>query len=502
MERPAKSIMHFFTMFIIASLTACTQINPEPVPTPTATAFYSLARGGTCVTLGQHPQPPYANIQVSHDVYKAHSEPMLVEDPENPLHLVGGSKFFTDTAHYKFQIGFYSSFDGGCTWRDGGLLPGFSATGLTSDPSFAFGPHNTVYASVLETGQAKNPADSGIAVSISHDGGRSFGPPSSVFDDGTGRTFSDKPWLAVDQTGGAHSGTIYVVWSYDHGSSCGGAGFCQQDLGFARSTDGGKTFSPLHTIEGHAPFCTDDVPGRTKGSITCDEALGATPVVEPDGTLVVAFGYVDQLSRAPTRLLVVSSPDGGTSWTSPVQVAKIHDIQGTFPPEKYRNESLPAFACDPRSGQLYLAWADKGTRDADILLTTSNDHGQTWSKPVRVNDDPLRNGANQFQPQLAVAPDGVVSVSFFDTRLDPKQRLIDVYLAQSIDFGATFRKNMRITTQSLNPALGAPIDGNGLQFIGDYQGLAADNSFVHPFWNDMRTGKQEVFTAAIASVRK
>jgi hypothetical protein len=30
-----------------------------------------------------------------------------------------------------------------------------------------------------------------------------------------------------------------------------------------------------------------------------------------------------------------------------------------------------------------------------------------------------------------------------------------------------------------------------------YQGLAADNTFVHPFWNDARTGKQEIFTAAI-----
>ncbi len=454
------------------------------------------------MTLGQHPRSPYTNIQVSHDSYKAHSEPMLVEDPGNPLHLVGGSKFFTDPAHYKFQIGFYSSFDGGCTWQDGGILPGFSATGLTSDVSFAFGPHNTVYATVLKTDQAKNPHESGISVSISHDGGKSFGLPVNVFDDRTGRSFSDKPWMTVDQTRGIHSGTIYVVWSYDHGRSCGGAGFCQQELAFSRSTDGGKTFSPLRTIEGSAPFCTDDVPGRAKGSTTCDEALGATPAVEPDGTLVVAFAYVDQVPRAPTSMLVVSSPDGGTTWTPPVQAAKIHDIQGTFPPEKYRNESLPAFTCDPQTDRLYLAWADKGTRDADILLVTSNDHGQTWSTPLRVNDDPLHNGANQFQPQLAVAPNGVVSVSFFDTRLDPKHRLIDVYLAQSIDSGITFLKNIRVTTQSLNPALGAPIDENGLQFIGDYQGLAADNAFVHPFWNDMRTGSQQIFTTAMPSTQK
>ena len=76
--------------------------------------------------LDQHAQAPFANVRVSHDTYLAHSEPMLVENPKNPLNLVGGSKFFTDPAHYAFQIGYYSSFDGGCTWTDGGVLPGFA----------------------------------------------------------------------------------------------------------------------------------------------------------------------------------------------------------------------------------------------------------------------------------------------------------------------------------------------------------------------------------------
>ena len=139
----------------------------------------------------------------------------------------------------------------------------------------------------------------------------------------------------------------------------------------------------------------------------------------------------------PTRILVTTSPDSGITWTSPVLVATIHDIAGHFPHEKYRNLSLPAFVCDPKTGQLYLTWADKSKKDADILFTASKDHGQTWSAPIRVNDDPMQDGANQFQPQMAVAPDGVVSIAFFDTRLDPQHRLIDVYLAQSINRGAS-----------------------------------------------------------------
>lgn len=472
-------------------------------PTHILTPTYTLPHGGTCVNLGAHPQPPYANVRVSQDRYLAHSEPMLAENPRNPLNLVGGSKFFTDPQHYRFQIGFFSSFDGGCTWLDGGVFPGFQTQETTSDISFAFGLQNDVYALVLNSASVLNSSESGVSVLTSHDGGRTFGPPVSVYDDVSGRSFSDKPWIAVDTTSGPHHGDVYVVWSYDHDGFCGDGNYCQENLAFARSSDGGKTFTPVRFVEGHASFCTNPATGRSPHDTTCDAVLGATPAVLPDGTIAVAFQYMDVMSgKIPTRLAVVTSPDGGATWTNPVLIATIHDIAGYFPPDTYRNDSLPAFACDPRTGQLYIAWSDKGPVDADILFATSTDHGRTWTPfPIRVNDDLSNDGANQFQPQLAVAPDGVVSISFFDTRQDPHHRVIDVYLAQSIDHGHSFLKNIRVTTQSWDPKVGAPVDEFGSLFIGDYQGLAADDSFVHPFWNDTRTGRQEIFTASVPSAQ-
>src|SRR5690348_1826788 len=70
-----------------------------------------------------------------------------------------------------------------------------------------------------------------------------------------------------------------------------------------------------------------------------------------------------------------------------VQTCALPILNGFFRPARYRNVSLPAFACDPGSGQLYIAWSDKGG-DADILFSTSKDGGKTWSVPLRVNDDP------------------------------------------------------------------------------------------------------------------
>ncbi len=506
MRRTARRIKSVWLVLtcLLLFMVACGSPGPAIVhkATPTPPPFlYSLARGGPCVTLGTRPRAPYANVRVSHDSYLAHSEPMVVENPRNPLNLVGGSKFFTDPKNYRFQIGYFSSFDGGCTWQDGGVFPGFAKNELTSDITFAFGLHNDVYALVLNAASA-GPGESGVAVLASHDGGRTFGNPVSIFDDPSGRTFSDKPWIGVDQTDGQRSGDIYAVWSYDHAGICGEGNFCSQELAFSRSTDGGKTFSRPRFVEGQAPFCTNRATGRPANSTTCDGVLGATPAVLPDGSLAVAFQYMDVMStgQIPSRLAVVTSPDGGNTWTDPVLIATIHDIIGTFPPEKYRNDSLPAFACDPRTGQMYIAWSDKGSTDADILFSTSTNRGHTWTPlPIRVNDDLDNDGANQFQPQIAVAPDGVVSIMFFDTRLDPRHLLIDVYLAQSTDHGLSFLKNVRVTTQSWDPAVDAPVDEFGQQFIGDYQGLTADNTFVHPFWNDTRTGSQEIFTAAVPS---
>jgi hypothetical protein len=231
--------------------------------------------------------------------------------------------------------------------------------------------------------------------------------------------------------------------------------------------------------------------------------LGATPVVLPDGTLVVSFAYEDLLTtgKIPTRLVSLTSRDGGDTWDAPVLIATISDVYGRFSPEKYRNITLPAMACDPKTGQLYVAWSDKATGDPDILLSTSTDSGATWSAPKRVNDDPARTGALQFQPAIAVAPNGVVSVSFFDTRVDPAHKLIDVFLAQSVDHGSSFRPNVRVTPVSWDPAIGAPVDGGGNEFIGDYQGLAADNRYAHPFWNDTRDGAQQIYTAAVPSAQ-
>ncbi len=484
----------------VLSVAACS--SPFNSPSAATNPIYTLNKGGKCVQLGNTPNGPYINTPITGKQYAAHSEPNIAEDPTNPLHLIGGSKYFTNTAKYLFQIGTFVSFDGGCTWTDTGPLPGFPAAYTTSDISFAFGPDGSIYAAVLYT---DNNNLSGISVSISHDGGRTFGNPVTVYEDTSGATFSDKPWIAVDDTHSPYRGNVYVVWSYDNNQPpCGSSIPCVQELAFSSSTNGGASFSAKKIINGSAAFCTNPGQGRPSNSLQCDGALGAIPAVEPDGTVVVADAYIDILNnppKIPTRMLAVASHDGGNTWNAPSLIDQIHDLPSPFPGQNYRNFSLPALAADPKSGKLYLTWPDETANGSEIMLATSADEGQTWTQPITVNPDSASADVNHFQPQIAVAPDGVVSISYFSTQADITQQYIDVYVIQSNTGGNSFHAPIRVTLQSWNPLIDEPIDNNGSGFIGDYQGLAADNNFTHPLWNDSITGIQEIFTASIPSLQ-
>jgi hypothetical protein len=73
---------------------------------------------------------------------------------------------------------------------------------------------------------------------------------------------------------------------------------------------------------------------------------------------------------------------------------------------------------------------------------------------------------------------GLVSIVFYDRRLDPRNIMIDVFYAESADGGVSFSPNLRVTDQSSDPGT--------LSFIGDYIGIASNGTLAHPVWTDLR----------------
>jgi hypothetical protein len=140
------------------------------------------------------------------------------------------------------------------------------------------------------------------------------------------------------------------------------------------------------------------------------------------------------------------------------------------------------------------------------VLFKSVNGGRSYTGPVRVNQDPTNGDADQFQPWMAVTDRGQVNISFFDRRDDPANYFIDTWLARSNDGGKTFG-DTRVSQQMWDPAVNAPTSVSG-EFIGDYQGLVADDDVAIPFWNDTQLANlpqsskehspyQEVFSARV-----
>jgi len=145
------------------------------------------------------------------------------------------------------------------------------------------------------------------------------------------------------------------------------------------------------------------------------------------------------------------------------------------------------------AGELYVVYADyRSTSDpdedgkqADIMMVTSPLIGLpfTWTPlgmATKVNQDTGR--ADQFQPYVAVNPDGQVEVAYFDRRNDPDNFYVDTYLSRSTNGGVDWT-DVRVSHDMSSPELNAPVSGSGL-FFGDYQGLVVDECFAYPFFQD------------------
>ncbi len=418
------------------------------------------------------------NVDVS-DEPGPQSETSIAIDPANPKVIVAGSNEI-----FRLPMRGYFSSDGGKTWGgvDLPLPPPTQAHGIDfgSDPGVAWDTLGNVYYSYIVVFFSKGFAGvvgTEMAVARSSDGGQTW--TATFFDLQTGGSmFNDKPMIAVDTNPGSEfHNRVYVAWDAAGGPL---------GIQVSSSADHGVTFS--------APV-----------SAGIPMGIGADPFVGPDGALHVAWqDFHDRLE------LVSTSTDGGATFGSPVPIAPtIASFDVGIPAMAVRRALIyPACGADtsggPNRGTLYCSWTDETpTNGMDAFVARSTDGGATWSKPVRVNDDPTGVANDQFNQWLAVDPsDGSISVSFYDTRNDPTHLSTDVYYARSMDGGMTFGANVKVTTAPTNEAI-AGADPFGNQY-GDYEGIAAFGGSVHPVWTDRRASvasvpglDEEVFTATI-----
>src|SRR3982075_326817 len=190
------------------------------------------------------------------------------------------------------DVGFSTSTDAGKTWHYGNL-PGLTVNyqggtyGAAADPSVAYdAKHGQWLISTLPlAGLSCCSAIGDVAVSRSTDG-LTWGNPILI--DKT--HLDDKNWTVCDNTvTSPFYGNCYTEWDQAFGSG---------DVLMSVSSDGGLTWGP-------GLPSSDRVGG-----------LGAEPVVQPNGTVIVPFegGGID----------VFSSTDGGKTWGRSQAIASIN----------------------------------------------------------------------------------------------------------------------------------------------------------------------------------
>jgi hypothetical protein len=151
---------------------------------------------------------------------------------------------------------------------------------------------------------------------------------------------------------------------------------------------------------------------------------------------------------------------------------------------------------------MYASFQDGRLGDADVWLWSLGRGSNSWSKPVRVNDTPLRDKTAQYLPKLSVAPNGRLDVMYYDRRADRTNVLNEVSLQSSFDDGKTFLPRVRLSDRAFSSRIGFGLE-RGLPDLGSRMGLLSADARAYGVWTDtragsVRTSKQDIARGVVA----
>ena len=364
----------------------------------------------------------------------------------------------------------YRSEDGGQSWVKNKMQ---SEYGVYGDPVVRSDFNGNFYYAHLSNPDGRPFVDTSfldrIVIQKSIDSGQSwnggsFTLPRSPKD-------QDKQWLAVDP----NDNTVYITWTeFDLYSSKKPED--KSRILFSKSVDEGQSWSYPIVLSQKEGDCIDS-----------DQTTeGVVPSVGPQGQIYAAWSYDE-------KIYFDKSYDKGETWLeNDIVVADQPEGWDYSIPGLQRCNGMPITAVDRSSstynGTIYVNWSDQrnGTDNTDIWLSKSTDEGDSWTKPIKVNND--TGSKHQFLTWMALdQTTGYIYIVFYDRR-HHEDNTTDVYLARSVDGGATF-DNQKINKTSFLP--------NEFIFFGDYNDISAHDGKIRPIWTQLDKKGLSIWTSII-----
>jgi hypothetical protein len=377
-----------------------------------------------------------------------------------------------------------------------------------TDPWVSYGPDGRLHAIALvfDNSTPRN----AVLTAFSDNDGLTWSAPREVrFDNprALGNNFNDKETLTADP---GDPDFVYATWQRIVSPSEVASAAAYEnaitffsDTWFARSTDGGETWEPAHSIFHPGQF---------------NQTIGNQIEVLPNGTLINGFNRIQNLSNRRGQrgfnVEIMRSTDKGETWSVPVHVSRLGvdevadpEIAHPCPGDRESDgtcavrtgDIIPDFAVDRGSnqatrGNLYAVWMDTRFNDSDhndILLSRSTTGGVSWSAPVEVDHAP--DGVDAFTATVDVDATGRVAVSYYDFRNDVKGDIplsTDFWVAHSEDGGLTFPEGDEngLTLESFDMRTAPFALG---YFVGDYTGLSHFGSRFDSLWVGANDGNEE-----------
>lgn len=372
-------------------------------------AAFSTDRGRHFTDLGEIPTGGATNYLLS--------EPRVVYDPVSNRFLLAADSFFVEGQNVTAPILVVPFNPSTSTFGDPvntfpgiGAYPANAHTSSFAVDDFPESPYrDTIYLSFT---RSDGSGGSEGMITRSTDGGKTWSNPTSVTGPGTFDFFNS----TVDSYGWVNS-----TWG-DYSSTD------VYDIGFSRSTDGGKTWSPPVPVASNLPR------SGTFGS------CGSTQ----------RRVYMGQMhaAEAPSIVFDANNPNRG------VITATVHGA---------------------------------GADEADIVVSTSNDAGKTWSAAETL----YPSAGGQFYPTMGVTPDGRIGIGYYQ-QVEGTSQVSPAISVYDILYNDRFTADLRGTAAlSEDPFALSAMNPQFDSAYGDCFGLEAFN-FAAPgsgfsvAWTDMR----------------